>query len=363
MTVNTMFNLVNFRAGLIAALQEDGHEIIALAPFEGNESRVAALGCETVHLKMDNKGISPRRDIALIARMYSNFRRLKPDAVLSYTIKNNIYGAFAARAAGIPFFPNVTGLGTAFLSGSLLQRVAETLYRRSFASARQVFFQNGDDAALFLSRGLVREDQVTCLPGSGIDLGRFPASPLPNVPGKPVFLMISRPLRDKGFAEYVEAARGLKATHPGADCRVLGPMGYENRSALPVSDVQDWINAGTITHLGEITDVRPAIAAADCVVLPSYREGLPRSLLEGAAMGRPLITTDVPGCRDLLDKGQNGFLCEVRNAADLLRKMQAMANLSASERQTMGDASRSLAEARFSQDRVIEAYRTALRRI
>ncbi|MBV0913463.1 glycosyltransferase family 4 protein [Anianabacter salinae] len=363
LTVNAMWNLAHFRAGLIRAMVDDGHEVVTLAPFDGNEARVAALGARAVDLAMDRKGLSPLRDAALIGRFAGHFRRIAPDAILSFTIKNNVYGGLAARLTRTPFLPNVTGLGTAFLSGKAVQTVAETLHRAGFARAPSVFFQNPEDAALFRDRRLVREDQVRVLPGSGIDLDHFRAQPLPDRAGAPRFLMISRPLRDKGVEEFVEAARMVKARHAETVFQLLGPLDAENRSAVAPDVVAGWAREGVIEHLGQRDDVRPAIAAADCVVLPSYREGLPRSLLEGSAMARPLIATDVPGCRTVVDDGTTGLLCDPRSAKSLADAMERIIQMGHEDRVRMGQAGRQKIESRFRETVVIAEYRSCLSRL
>lgn len=354
LSVNAAWNLLNFRRPLIAALLADGHRVTVLAPPDGAEAELQAMGCAFVPLKMDRKGLSPARDFALMARFARQFRRLRPDAVLSFTIKNNIFGAMAARITGTPFIPNVTGLGTAFLGATALQTLVERLYSTAFARVPVVFFQNGDDRDLFADRRLIRPGQARVLPGSGLDLNLFDPAPLPGA--GPTFLMIARVLRDKGAVEYADAARMLAQSHPGAKVQLLGPLGAENRTALSAEDVAGW----ALDYLGETADVRPYIAAADCLVLPSYREGTPRTLLEGAAMARPLIATDVPGCRSVVEDGVTGLLCAPRDAASLHAAMARMADMSAAARAAMGQAGRAKMEDEYDVAHVIAAYRVAL---
>jgi len=282
--------------------------------------------------------------------------------VLSFTIKNNLFGAMAARGTGTPFIPNVTGLGTAFLSGGALQTVAETLYRRAFAPLRVIFFQNEDDRDLFLRRRLARPDQARVLPGSGIDLTRFAAAPPPPPGAPPVFLMIARLLRDKGVVEFVEAARRIRAHTPTARFQLLGAAGAENRTAIDAATVRAWVDEGVVEHLGVTPDVRPFIAAADCVVLPSYREGAPRTLIEAAAMGRPLIATDVPGCRAVVERDVTGFLCAPRDADSLAAAMRRFLDAPPEARTAMGRAGRAKMEREYDEALVVGAYRDAIAR-
>lgn len=227
MTVNAAWNIWNFRRSLVEALSGDGHRITVLAPPDDAVPELERLGCRVRPLEMSVKGLNPLEDLKLQRRFGKIFREERPDVVLSYTIKNNIFGARAAKPANVPFVPNVTGLGTAFLSGKLMQAVTEQLYRRSFASLPVVFFQNEDDRDLFLDRRLVRADQARLLPGSGIDLRRFAPAPMPAPEDPPVFLMIARLLRDKGVLEFVKAARRVKASHPRARFQLLGAIGSE----------------------------------------------------------------------------------------------------------------------------------------
>ncbi len=360
MTVNAAWNIWNFRRPLVEALLADGHRVTVLAPPDESVTDLERIGCRFRWLQMSVKGLNPVEDLKLQRRLKRIFQEEQPDAVLSYTIKNNIFGARAARAVAVPFVPNVTGLGTAFLSGGLLQTIAEQLYRRAFSKLPIVFFQNDDDRDLFIDRKLVRADQARLLPGSGIDLVRFAETSMPSADASPVFLMIARLLRDKGVIEFVEAARQIKARHPEARFQLLGATGSENRTAIDTATVETWVAEGVVEYLGTTNDVRPAIAAASCVVLPSYREGAPRTLIEAAAMARPLIATNVPGCRAVVDYDVSGFLCEVQNADSLATAMERFLSLSPEARTAMGKAGRAKMEREYDQALVVAAYREAL---
>ena len=361
-TANTAWNILHFRRGLVQALRAAGHEITVLAPPDGSEDALQAMGCRFRPLEMDSKGLNPLEELRLVGRFRRLMAHLQPDAVLSFTIKNNIYGALAAKRLNIPFIPNVTGLGTAFLSGGLLQTVAEQLYRRAFRNLLVVFFQNDDDRALFLERGLVTASQARLLPGSGIDLDHFRAEP-PSPASRSDetrFLFIGRLLRDKGVFEYVEAARRLRQRGPEARCQLLGALDAANRSAIDRATVEAWQREGIVEYLGTTEDVRPLIAAADCVVLPSYREGAPRTLIEAAAMARPVIATDVPGCRAVVTDRITGLLCPPRSAKGLHQALLNFLALPHQQRVAMGEAGRRKMEQEFDQALVIQAYRDAL---
>lgn len=308
-------------------------------------------------LAMDRNGTSPLAEVGLLARIFKFLRREKPDIVFGYTIKSNIYAGLACRWLGIPFVPNVTGLGPAFNGAGMLNRVVRGLYRQAFARARAVFFQNPDDRAVFLQAGLVAGQKARLLPGSGVDLAHFTAQPMRRTDDEVTFLLAARLLWDKGVGLYVEAARQVRETHPKARFQLLGPPDLASRSGVPVEQIEAWAREGVIEYLGKTTDVRPALAGADCVVLPSwYREGTPRVLLEAAATGRPVITTDMPGCRDAIEDGVTGFLCPPRDASALAAAMQRFAALPCEAQQAMGRAARERAERVFDEAFVINAY-------
>jgi len=362
LTANSVWNIVNFRDGLIRALKDAGYQPVIVAPAESAlQARLSELGVEHIDISIDRSGVNPIADLQLYRTYRKLFSQIRPVAVLAFTIKPNIYGSLAARALGIPAFPNVSGLGTAFIRGGMLQILVSRLYRQAFRACGTIFFQNPDDRRLFVDRGIVNAGQAKLLPGSGIDLDRFAPAPQPE--GPLIFLLIARLLGDKGVREYVTAAQQLRCRMPEARFQLLGPIDEGNRTGIRPAELEAWIAEGTIEYLGTTDDVRPQLAAASAVVLPSYREGLPRSLLEGAAMGRPLIATDVPGCREVVADGINGFLCTPRDPGSLGRAMARLAELPQAERQAMGDASRRLVQERFSELVVIRAYLDELDRL
>ena len=361
---NTTWNLVNFRSGLIAALVSRGFDVVAVAPDDEYRDRLRELGCRYVPLNMDNQGTHPVKDALLLWRYVVVLLRLRPAVVLSYTVKPNIYASLAARLVGVTVINNVSGLGTAFLRGGWLGGVVCSLYRVALRRSHRVFFQNEEDRQVFIEKRLVAPARTGLLPGSGIDLVHFSplaveGSSLRNGAGL-VFLMVARLLWDKGVLEFVEAARRVKALFPESRFQLLGFLDVKNQTAVGRSDVEAWVKEGVVEYLGTSDDVRPFLAAADCVVLPSYREGTPRSLLEAAAMGRPLLATDVPGCREVVIDGVNGLLCRLRDSVDLAEKMMQMITMPMSALLQMGQESRRLAETRFDEQIVINKYLEAI---
>lgn len=358
-SLNTAWNLVNFRAGLIRSLVAAGYEVVAVAPPDKYSPRLRALGCRFVPLPMDNKGTHPGRDMLLFWRFLRLMRKEKPQVYLGYTVKPNIYGSLAAHALKIPVINNIAGLGAVFIQEGWLTRLVRLLYRMALSRSVKVFFQNDDDRALFVSGRLVSEAITDRLPGSGIDLVQFVPMPLPSK--APVrYLLIARMLWDKGVGEFVEAARILKKQGLQADFCLLGFLEVQNPAAISRDQMNEWVNEGIVRYLGVSDDVREEIAQADCVVLPSYLEGTPRALLEAAAMARPIVTTNAVGCREVVDDGVNGYLCKPRDATDLAAKMAKIFSLSPSEREAMGLRGREKVERDFDEKIVIRKYLEAI---
>lgn len=360
--INTSWNIYNFRLGLIKALQQDGHQIIAIAPKDEFSEKLQAEGCEFYDVPMEQKGANPIKDLQLKNRMQRALKGIKPDVLLLYTIKPNIYGTLAAAKLGIPVINNVSGLGTVFIRNGVTSRIAKYLYKKAFKKSRLIFFQNKDDRNDFVNAGLLNENKTQLLPGSGVDLTKFNYSHKDREE-EFVVLMISRVIYDKGVMEFVEAIKGLKQSGNRVKAVLVGFIEDGNYLGIPRATVNEWVDEGVIDFKGAIADVRPLIAAADIVVLPSYREGTPKSLLEALAMGKPIVTTDVPGCREVVKDGENGFLCKVKDASDLADKVLKMFRAKDTELTNMGLKSRALAEKKFDEKIVISQYRESIIRL
>lgn len=357
---NTSWYLYNFRRGTILALIKSGYRVVALAPQDEYSSQlVAELGIEHIVMPMDGKSTRLIGEAKSLLVLASTLRRLKPKFVYNFTVKANIYSGLACRVLGIPYANNVSGLGTAFLHDTWLFRRVRSLYGFANRGAQRVFFQNEEDHALFQSHGLLRNTPTTVLPGSGIDTCRFTFSPLP-ASALITFVMIARLLGDKGVREYVQAAQQVRLEHPNTRFMLIGPYGASNRTAITEAEVISWQQAGVIDYLGEQADVRPFIKDAHVLVLPSYREGMPRTVLEAAAMGRPAIVSDVPGCRHAIEDGVTGWLCEVKSADSLASRMVECLNMQTSELQAAGQAARERIEAEFDEQIVINATLSCL---
>lgn len=351
-----------FRRDLISEAMRCGASVTTFgAAGDGFEDLLQRDGVEFHHIPVSLRGLAPYADLRLLFELTLAFHRASPDVVHAFTIKPAIYGTIAAWLVGVPRrVVTITGLGHAFTTGGwTLRAVAMSLYRFALSKAHVVFFQNKDDRELFVRRGLVYSDRARLVPGSGVDLGHFVPVPLPGTTGSaPRFLMIARLLREKGVQEFVEAARIVKLEYPAASFALLGNTDSRNPSSLSPEKLKDLRTSSSVEWIDEVADVRPYIAAADVIVLPSYREGLPRTLLEGAAMGRAIIATDAPGCRELVMPARNGYLVPIgdpRALADAMKRLCESRELIPA----FGRASRTLVEENFDQKIVLDAYMQA----
>jgi len=322
------FSLVNFRGALLRSMAAAGHQVIACAPDHDPdvERALAGMGVGFRRIALARAGANPLSDLGTLARYVWLILRERPDVVLAYTQKPIIYGGIAARlAGGRPFYALMSGLGYSFSEEAarrpVLRWIVRTLFREGVRRARAIFVFNGDDRREMLAQGIIGEDSLVLqVPGSGVDVAHFPQRPVPD--GPPCFLMIARLMRDKGLFEYVEAARMLRRRWPEARFRLLGRIDAENPTSVAEDVVRKWQTEGLIDYAPETRDVRPLLAGATVFVLPSYhREGLPRTILEAMATGRAVVTTDMPGCREPIVEGYNGFLVPPRDAAALADAM------------------------------------------
>jgi glycosyltransferase involved in cell wall biosynthesis len=343
-------SLVNFRGKLIQRLIAHGHRVTAMAGEATPDciSSIEALGASYIPYPVNRTGRSVAHDLRTFKSLRSTFFNLRPDLVMAYTIKPVVWGGLAARTTGVPkFYALIEGLGYAFQGGSwrrrLVEVIARSLYFVALRKAIKVIFLNPDNRNVFISKGLIRSEQAAQIDGIGVDLDYYRNTPIP--PGNPIFLCIARLLGDKGLREYAEAAKRVHTAHPNAQIRLLGAPDA-SPDGIPLKEVMSWHNAGILEYLGETRDVRPVIEASSVFILPSYHEGLPRTTLEAMSMGRPVITTDVPGCRETVVSGENGFLIPKQNVDSLVEKMVLFIQNPETCR-TMGAQSRRIAERRF----------------
>lgn len=359
---NTAWGMFNFRSSFLKHLVALGCDVYVAAPYdELFFPKIKDLGCKVLNLPVKAKGTNPLEDIWLVIRYCYLFMKIRPDVSLTYTIKPNIYGSIAARITKTRYLPITTGLGYVFLSQGLASYVAKKMYKLAFSKADYVLFLNKDDMNVFQSQHLLAEHKAMHLYGEGVDLDKFYYSPKSNqTTDKVVFLFIGRILYDKGLKEYVDAARCIKSKYKNVSFKILGAEWKNNPSSISHEQLLDWEQLGLIEYLGATDDVRPYIVESDCVVLPSYREGMPCTLMEAAAMGRPLIATDVPGCHEVVVNHENGLLCNVKDANSLAEKMEEFILMSHSERSDLGNNGRLLMERKFCIEKVLKQYNDIL---
>ena len=360
---NSSWNVVNFRMGLIRALQAEEFQVVAAAPLDIDPANIKALGCEVFEVKVRAQSLNPLRDLGFVLQLFLILRQTGAQTCLFFTAKPNIFGGFCASLMGLHYINNISGLGSVFIENGFLSKVMILLYKLALKKSSCVFFQNRDDRDLFLQKNIVKSEQTKLLPGSGVNLQKFqPAVNIKKIDQEPfTFILISRLIKDKGVIEYIEAAKLVSKLHSDIQFKILGFLGVQNPTAISTQQMNEWQQLQFVSYLGEANDVRPFIEESDCVVLPSYREGTPKVLLEAAAMGKPIITTDVPGCREVVEDQLTGFLCEVRSAQDLAHKMCQMIELSAEQRAQMGRLGRIKMENQFSEKIVIDRYLEVIR--
>lgn len=360
--LNTSWNIFNFRLDLIKLLQSEGYKVIAVAPSDSYVSKLERLGVTCYNVNLNPKGINPVNELSLIYNYYNLFKELKPDVILSYTIKPNIYGNFAAYLLNIPTINNISGLGTLFIKKSLTTNIVIKLYKLSLSSSRHVFFQNNDDRLFFTNNKLVEPNTASIIPGSGVDVNKFSCIRTKNEGNK--FLFVGRLILDKGVLEYLEAAVLVLKKYPQKEFLLVGELGYKNKTALNEEQLKYFTdNYSQIKYLGKTDDIVSLLNSVDVMVLPSYREGLPKSLIEAAAMNLPVITTNVPGCKDVVDDEYNGFLCKLKSANSLKNAIFRIISLTDKERLDFGANGRKKIINKFSSVIVNKIYMNKINEI
>ena len=344
---NFDLGLYNFRKELLQKLLDMGNEVYISLPYGDKIEALEKMGCKFIETDIDRRGINPLTDFKLILKYLKIIKKTKPDKVITYTIKPNIYGGIACRIKKNPIYVNITGLGTAFNSGKSLERIANFMYRNAFKKAKVVFFENKGNRDFLVSKGLVAADKAYCLNGAGVNLEEFAPLEYPE-DGAVHFLFVGRVMREKGVDELFDVAKRLSEEGADASVEIVGPF-EENYE----STVKELDEAGIIKYHGFQNDVKPFIEKAHCIVLPSWHEGMSNTLLEGAACARPLITSNIHGCMEAVEDGETGYLVNVKDADDLYDKMKLFLNLSYEEKAKMSDNSRSHIAENFSRESVV----------
>lgn len=349
---------LNFRENIIKAFLNKDYDVTIIAPNDKSfnikdyDERL-----NFIPIEVSRKGKNPFSDLIYCKKLFNIYQKEKFDLIFHYTIKPNIYGNIASHFAKIKSISIIPGLGHLFIEESFATKIVEILYKLSLNFASEVWFLNEDDKKEFLKRKLVKENKIKILPGEGINIEKFKPVKIERNDNKVIFLMIARVLWEKGFKEYVEAAEILKKRYSNLEFQLLGGIDAGNPSGVPEEIVMKYHNDKIINYLGTTNDVPSVIAKCDCLVLPSfYREGIPRTLMEGASMEKPLITTNNVGCKEAVIDGYNGFLCEVQNSKDLTDKMEKFLLLSKEEKERLGKNGRKLMKEKFEDSIVIEKY-------
>ncbi len=357
---NSSWNIINFRRKLIKELISHGYDVLAIAPEDAYSQTLRTIqGLRYRVLKqIQPTGRGIWQDMLLLGEFRRIYREEMPELIFHFTIKPNIYGGLAARQLKIPYVSVLTGLGYVFIKGGLLSKIVALLYRLVFGGAKAVVFQNKDDLAFCRAKGLLQSGKGVIIPGSGVDVVFFEKKAIKAV--RPfTFIFIGRLLRDKGVMEFLEAAEQLQRKY-ACHFLVVGEQGADNPAALSKELLAKWKADPNFTFTGQVKDVRPFLEQAQVMVLPSYREGLPKSALEAMAMGRPVITTDVPGCRETVEPGVNGWLVSVRSAKGLAAAMEKAMLLPMEKLSAMGAESRRIVELKFRDELVISAFLSLL---
>lgn len=352
---NFIAGLHSFRKEVMKAIVDEGYQLYISVP-DTDDSRIEyfkGIGCRIIKTNFNRRGMNPIDDLKLMLKYRSIIKELNPKAVLSYTIKPNVYGGIACRLTGTPLIANVTGLGDAIENGGWLQKLTVSLYKIGVGKAKQVFFQNPSNKELCMRFGIADERAIV-LPGSGVNLKHHIYQEYP-ADGVIKFLYIARLQKDKGTGEYFEAAKAIKAKFPLTEFQVLGWKDGEYESQL-----NELTAKGIINYLGTTSDVRPYLKDVHCTIMPSYHEGMSNVNLESAANGRPIITTDVPGCRETVDDGVTGILVTAKDANSLIEGVERFLAMSYEQKKQMGLEGREKVEREFDRQIVVKAYLDAI---
>ncbi|PAL14210.1 glycosyltransferase family 4 protein [Peribacillus simplex] len=354
---NNSVGLYNFRFELINELINQGFEVYFSLPEQKDEAKVQLIiktGAKHIQTYINRRGINPLEDLKLIKEYKKIIREVNPDLILTYTIKPNIYGTYAANILKKPVIMNITGIGTS-LTNSKLKKIVVNLYKYACKKAKFVFFQNKSNHTLFISNKMVEHNKTVIIPGSGVNTSLFKPVSETKDDGTIKFLFIGRLMKEKGIEEYLEAAEVLSKKYKNIEFQILGPFEEEKYKEIILNN-----KSKQIKYLGTSNDVRIEIKEVNCIVNPSYHEGMSNVLLEGAAMGKPLIASNIPGCKEIIEDGHNGYLFEVRCTSSLEETLIRFIELDKNERAIMGIRSRSKVETEFDRNMVIDEYMKAI---
>lgn len=355
-TANVLWDIYIFRYGVIKALIEDGHEVIVIAPKDERIDFEKELGIKHIPIELSLRGINPFKDFKLYRKLKKIYKKEKPNIIFHYTIKPNIYGTIAAKMAKIPNVAILTGLGYSFIEGGLISKIARIMYKFALRFSTEVWVLNEDDKKTLLEKKIVNKE-IFILPGEGVDVEKFSPRDIIKARENKIFLMIARAFYDKGFREYIDGARKIKKKYKDVEFWFLGALGGKNKNGVSEQEMKSLENEGVIKYWGHRKDVQNIIGECDCVVLPSYREGISKVLMEAASMEKPLIATDVVGCREIVQDGYNGYLVKIKDSDDLAEKIEKFINLSWEKQRELGINGRKKILKEFDEKIIIDIYR------
>ena len=360
---NSSWSVYNFRGNLLKKLSTLGFDIVIIAPEGPYLAKLGDLGYTTIAIDIDNSSRSVLANLKLLRDYFLLYKKEKPDLVLHNAVKPNIYGAVICRILKIPVINNISGIGAIFMSGGLSSALGKVLYRVSQKKVQTVFLQNPTDYKLFIDNKLISTQQGKIIPGSGVDIDRFKPVKIEREDSTIKFCFVGRLIGDKGIYEFIEAAKKAKRENLNTAFYILGELYLQHPTAVKQAILDQWVSEGIVEFLGKSDEVEKELSQFDCIVLPSYREGLSRVLLEASSMAVPAITSDVPGCIDVIEHGKNGFICKAKDSADLYTQMKRFISLSKEERNKMGAYGRLKIEKEFDEKIVIEHYLKAITQI
>ena len=357
LVANSTWNIHNFRLNLLDKFVDEGHDVIVIAPvdeyieYKENYPKVKHIALRS----LDRDSTNPIKDLILIEELTRKYKRLKPDLVIHFTNKPNIFGAIAARRAKIDSIAIVTGLGYAFIHNGFIKQVTTALYKYTSKFHKKFIFENIEDRELFENENIIKKGQGISVKGCGVNTNYFQPYPNGQVKEDTIFTFVGRLLYDKGVKEFVEAAKLIKLRNPKTQFWLVGELDPDNPATVEKDELIEWVDSDIVYYHGFQRDVRPFISKSDCVVLPSYREAIPRTITEAMAMAKPVITTDTAGCREAVDVGVNGYLAKLRDSKDLAESMRKIMSLTYEERKSMGQAGRDIVMRQFD-DRLIAQH-------
>ena len=348
---NSDIGLYNFRKELIERMIKESYEVYVALPYGVKVDLLKEIGCNFVDTPINRRSTNPIEDIKVFLKYIKILNEIKPEVVLTYTVKPNVYGGIACRLKKIPYICNVTGLGSGYLNGGIVQKVVQTLSKLAFRKANKVFFQNTADRDLLVQQGVVK-DNYDLLPGSGVNLDTYKLLPYPPEEQPINFNFVARVMKDKGIDEYLEAAKIIKKKYPDIIFNVIGMIDEHYYKDI----LRKYEEDGIINYHGFQTDIMPFIEKCNCMINPSYTEGMSNVLLENAACGRPLIASDIPGCKEIIDEGINGYKFEVKNVSNLVEKVEMFINTSYENKVKLGISGRDKVEKEFARQIVVNKY-------